>query len=520
MIFTDYLTTARTNQCKFLGHFGHRRGLGIFLAYVAVRYATNQPLDQKNERRPHARAPSRSGAAQTPKFISQDSKDMTTLAEAPPASPCSSVAMGQTEKTMPASKSGLEQRYCGVRGFSGRLCETLEPEDCVVQTMPETSPAKWHLAHTSWFFETFVLKRFLTGYRSQHPQFEFLFNSYYNAVGPFFSRPHRGLLSRPTVHEVFQYRTHIDGLVSDLIEAADEELLAKLEPILILGLHHEQQHQELMLTDIKHVFWQNPLRPVFRKREAVRAATSPGMEWLRFEEGLHWVGHEGEGFSYDNEGPRHRAFVPSFGLASKLVTNADFLSFIKNGGYRRPELWLSLGWSAVKERGWEAPLYWENREGKWFTMTLGGMTELVPEEPVCHVSMFEADAYARWSGARLPTEEEWELAASGLPIKGNFAESEVFHVEPLATPVPRGRPAQMFGDVWEWTQSSYSAYPGYSAVPGALGEYNGKFMCNQYVLRGGSCATSESHIRRTYRNFFPPDARWQFAGIRLAKDLI
>jgi ergothioneine biosynthesis protein EgtB len=275
-----------------------------------------------------------------------------------------------------------------------------------------------------------------------------------------------------------------------------------------------------MLTDIKHVFWQNPLRPVFRKRDVPKASPASAIEWLEFEEGLYWVGHQGSGFSYDNEGPRHRAFVAAFSLASRLVTNAEFLAFIEDRGYRRPELWLSLGWNAVNERGWDSPLYWEKRDGRWFTMTLTGMTKLVPEEPVCHVNLFEADAYARWSGARLATEEEWETASAGLPLKGNFVESEIFHVAPLASPSIAGKPAQLFGDVWEWTRSSYSPYPGYSAAAGALGEYNGKFMCNQYVLRGGSCATSQSHIRRTYRNFFPPDARWQFMGIRLAKDLV
>ena len=445
---------------------------------------------------------------------------MNTFAEALATNSFSPAATGRSERTIPASKSELEQRYRRVRRFSGKLCETLEPEDYVIQTMPETSPVKWHLAHTSWFFETFVLKQFFPDYQSMHPQFGFLFNSYYNTVGPFYSRPHRGLLSRPTVKEVFHYRADIDLLVSDLIESADEQLLAKLEPILILGLHHEQQHQELMLTDVKNVFWQNPLRPTFRKRDKIETSTVPPIEWLKSEEGLYWVGHEGSEFSYDNEGPRHRAFVPAFCLASRLVTNAGFLAFMEDGGYRRPELWLSLGWTAVNERGWDSPLYWEKRDGRWFTMTLAGMTELIPEEPVCHVSLFEADAYARWSGARLPAEEEWETASSGLPLKGNFVESELFHVAPLASPASAGKPAQMFGDVWEWTRSSYSPYPGYSAAAGALGEYNGKFMCNQYVLRGGSCATSQGHIRRSYRNFFPPDARWQFMGIRLAKDLV
>jgi ergothioneine biosynthesis protein EgtB len=414
----------------------------------------------------------------------------------------------------------LGERYRHVRHFSAKLCETLEPEDYVIQTMPETSPTKWHLAHTSWFFETFVLKRFFPNYDSQHPQYAFLFNSYYNAVGPFYSRPHRGLLSRPTVKEVFHYRTDMDLLMSELIGSADEQLLEKLKSVLILGLHHEQQHQELMVTDIKNVFWQNPLRPAFRKRDAVKASKVTAMEWLPFKEGIQWVGHEGAEFSFDNENPRHRVFVPSFSLASRLVTNAEFLAFIEDGGYRRSELWLSLGWNTLNERSWNCPLYWEKRDGKWFNMTLGGMMEVIPEEPVCHVSLFEADAFARWSGARLPTEEEWETASSGLPLKGNFAESELFHVTPLASSEPAGKPAQMFGDVWEWTRSSYSPYHGYSAAPGALGEYNGKFMCNQYVLRGGSCATSQSHIRRTYRNFFPPDVRWQFMGIRLAKDLV
>jgi ergothioneine biosynthesis protein EgtB len=423
------------------------------------------------------------------------------------------------KETAPASKSEMARRFQRVRRFSEELCKTLEPEDYVIQTMPEASPTKWHLAHTTWFFETFLVKQFLPGYQSMHPDYAFLFNSYYNAAGPFYSRPHRGLLSRPTAKEAFRYREDIDILVSDLIESADEQLLAKLEPILILGSNHEQQHQELMLTDIKHVFWQNPLRPVFRKREQAKIPPVPATGLMNFNEGLHWIGHEGSGFSYDNEGPRHRAFVRSFSLASRLVTNADYLAFIEDGGYRRAEFWLSLGWNTVKERGWDSPLYWEKRDGKWFTMTLAGMTPLIPDEPVCHVSLFEADAYARWFGARLATEEEWEIASLDLPLEGNFADSELFHVSVLNSSVSSDKPAQMFGDVWEWTRSSYSPYPGYSAGPGALGEYNGKFMCNQYVLRGGSCATSQSHIRRTYRNFFPPDARWQFTGIRLAKDL-
>lgn len=445
---------------------------------------------------------------------------MRTFAEASPEHSATSAVTDRVNETIPISNSELGRRYQNVRCFSEKICETLEPEDYVIQTMPEASPTKWHLAHTSWFFETFLLKRFCPDYESRHPQYNFLFNSYYNTVGPFYSRPHRGLLSRPTVKEVFRYRADMDLLVSELIESAEEQLLKKLEPIITLGLHHEQQHQELILTDIKSVFWQNPLRPVFRKRAAVKRSSVLPIEWLNFQEGLHSIGHDGSGFSFDNEGPRHRVFISSFSLGSRLITNAEFLEFIEDGGYQRPELWLSLGWNTVNERHWNSPLYWEKRDDKWFTMTLGGMTALVLEEPVCHVSLFEADAYARWAGARLPTEQEWESASSGLPLKGNFAESELFHVAPLTSPKSTGKPAQMFGDVWEWTQSSYAPYPGYSPAAGALGEYNGKFMCNQYVLRGGSCATSQSHIRRTYRNFFPPDARWQFTGIRLAKDLV
>lgn len=424
------------------------------------------------------------------------------------------------DNTAHATTSALGRRFRKVRYFSEKLCETLEPEDYVIQTMPEASPTKWHLAHTSWFFETFILKRFCPDYDSRHPQYNFLFNSYYNAVGPYFSRPHRGLLSRPTVKEAYQYRADIDQQVAELIDSADDEFLEQLQPIITLGLNHEQQHQELMLTDIKNVFWHNPLRPVFRNRPATKRSPAESMQWCNFKEGVYSIGHAGPEFCFDNEGPRHRVFVDSFALGSRLVTNAEFLEFIEDGGYRRPELWLSLGWNTVNERRWTAPLYWEKRDNKWFTMTLAGMTELIPEEPVCHVSFFEADAYARWAGARLPTEQEWEIASEQVPIAGNFVENELLHVAPLASQNTTDKPAQMFGDVWEWTQSSYSPYPGYTTAAGALGEYNGKFMCNQYVLRGGSCATSQSHIRRTYRNFFPPDARWQFMGVRLAKDIV
>jgi ergothioneine biosynthesis protein EgtB len=289
--------------------------------------------------------------------------------------------------------------------------------------------------------------------------------------------------------------------------------------LLRLGLNHEQQHQELMLTDIKHAFWMNPLRPAFRKQKLPERVENSGLEWRSFAEGLYNIGNDGAGFCFDNEGPRHRVFVPAFALATRLVTNREYLAFMEDGGYARPELWLSLGWSAILERGWQAPLYWEQRDGSWWLMALAGIRKVRWEEPVCHLSYFEAEAYARWTGARLPTEAEWEVAAQDEPMSGNFVEAGYFHPVPLSEAAPAGTLRQMFGEVWQWTQSAYAPYPGYQPTTGALGEYNGKFMCNQYVLRGASCATPRSHARRTYLNFFPPDARWQFSGLRLARDL-
>jgi ergothioneine biosynthesis protein EgtB len=411
----------------------------------------------------------------------------------------------------------LRVRYRLIREFSGKLCETLEPEDCVVQTMPEASPVKWHLAHTSWFFETFVLKEALPNYNPIHPQFAYLFNSYYNAAGKMHCRPKRGLISRPTLRETLEYRRQVDGIMNAVFEKP--AILEKFAPVIGLGLHHEQQHQELILTDIKHVFFENPLRPVFCERSTPESAPVALASWQSFPAGVCEIGYKGVGFHFDNEGPRHRQFTEAFQLMPRLVTNGDYLEFIEDGGYRRPEFWLSLGWYTVNEQHWEAPLYWEKRDGSWWVFTLAGMRELDKDEPVCHVSYFEADAFARWAKARLPNEFEWEVAAADLPYAGNFAENRRFHPQPLAETATRHPLAQMFGDVWEWTSSSYSPYPGYAPTVGALGEYNGKFMCNQYVLRGGSCATSQSHIRKTYRNFFPPNARWQFTGIRLAKSL-
>ena len=355
-------------------------------------------------------------------------------------------------------------------------------------------------------------------YRPAVPEYAFLFNSYYNAAGSMHRRDLRGLISRPTLEETRRYREHIDECVIDLIANANEKLLADMEPVLILGFNHEQQHQELLVTDIKHVFAQNPLHPIFEAhtRSGKSSEVAPG-DFIHFDEAIIPIGHQGAGFSYDNEGPSHRALVHPFALAARPVTNGEYLEFIEAGGYTRAEFWLSLGWTTVSEQRWEAPLYWEKREGGWWNFTLSGFRPVEESEPVTHISYFEADAFANWTGARLPTEFEWERAAADLPIEGNFVESEKFHPAPQS-PVRPNELAQMFGDVWEWTRSAYSPYPGYRAAPGALGEYNGKFMCNQYVLRGGSCATSRSHIRATYRNFFQPEKRWQFTGIRLARD--
>ncbi len=428
----------------------------------------------------------------------------------------------------------LRDRFHQIRKFTDSLCTTLEPEDCVVQSMPDVSPTKWHLAHTTWFFETFILKKFVPGYRAEIPEYAYLFNSYYNAAGDMHRRDLRGLISRPTVGEAQRYRASIDSHIDNLLSNADEQLLDDIEPLLVLGGHHEQQHQELLVTDIKHVFAQNPLHPVFRNvalasSQSLGRMPIPRIQFIDFDEAIVEIGDDGRGFSYDNEGPQHRALIPAFSLASRPVTNGEYVGFIEDNGYQRPEFWLSLGWMTVNDQRWNAPLYWTKRDDTWWNFTLSGFRPVDESQPVTHISYFEADAYATWAGARLPTEFEWEHAASDCLIEGNFVEDELFHpapwhrhpadehgLEARATTDPQL--LQMFGDVWEWTRSAYSAYPGYRAAPGALGEYNGKFMCNQYVLRGGSCATSRSHIRRTYRNFFQPEKRWQFTGIRLARD--
>jgi len=428
----------------------------------------------------------------------------------------------QPSSDQAAVRHSLQQDFQRVRRFSSYLCEPLVTEDYVIQSMPDVSPTKWHLAHTTWFFETFLLAAHRPGYTSPNPHYAYLFNSYYNSLGQRHSRPHRGLISRPTVAETYAYREYVDQQVLSLLAECTEQTLTELAPLVTLGLHHEQQHQELMVTDIKHVLSCNPLHPVYRERSLAQNAPSappPALRWISYPEGIEWIGHEGTDFFYDNEEPRHRQFVHAFQLASRLSTNGEYLEFIQDGGYRNPLLWLSDGWRTVQGEEWQAPFYWEQHDGRWWVMTLSGLREVDPNEPVCHVSYYEADAFARWSGARLATEAEWEVAARNLPRNGNFVENGHFHPQPLQDASNTVQPAQMYGDVWEWTQSAYLPYPGYKPAPGAIGEYNGKFMNNQYVLRGGSCATSQTHIRSTYRNFFPPEARWQFMGIRLAREV-
>jgi ergothioneine biosynthesis protein EgtB len=410
-------------------------------------------------------------------------------------------------------ETSLASRYAAIRAATEALAAPLSSEDCAIQSMPDASPVKWHLAHTSWFFETFVLGPHQAGYTPYEPAFRVLFNSYYNAVGEKHPRPQRGLLSRPSLERVRAYRKHVDRAMSELFVSTK---ITELGDLIELGLNHEQQHQELTLTDVKHMLSCNPLRPAYTSLPRANSVTSAsGQRWIEFDERLAEIGHAAPGFAFDNETPRHREFVSAFALATRPVSNAEYLEFISDGGYRRPELWLSEGWDWVNANAISAPLYWEH-DRAWSCFTLGGMLALESAAPVCHVSLYEADAYARWAGARLPTESEWEVAARGLSLAGNFAESGWLRPRAAADHVDSLQ--QMFGDVWEWTQSAYAPYPGFHPAAGAVGEYNGKFMCNQYVLRGGSCATPGSHIRVTYRNFFPAAARWQFTGIRLARD--
>ncbi|WP_425066212.1 ergothioneine biosynthesis protein EgtB [Reyranella sp.] len=392
--------------------------------------------------------------------------------------------------TLPVQFCGL-QAFKTVRSRTEELAAPLSAEDQTVQSMPDASPTKWHLAHTTWFFETFVLRPRAPGYRVFDPAYEYLFNSYYEAVGPRHPRPQRGLITRPGVNEVLAYRHHVTAAMLDFLQG-QRDGGDGVRALVDLGLHHEQQHQELILMDIKHALSLNPLRPAYRAAQRGEGRAPRPLEWREFEGGLVETGHDGQGFSFDNEGPRHRSWLDAFALAMRPVNCGEYLEFIEDGGYRRPEFWLSAGWDCVNQRGWNAPLYWEKKDGAWYVFTLSGLERLDAARPVCHVSAFEAAAFAKWAGKRLPREAEWEVAAGAV---------------------------QGTGEVWEWTASPYVAYPGYREPAGAVGEYNGKFMANQMVLRGGCAATPDGHLRPTYRNFFPPDARWMFGGIRLSEDL-
>ncbi|NQT61800.1 MAG: ergothioneine biosynthesis protein EgtB [Candidatus Marinimicrobia bacterium] len=416
-------------------------------------------------------------------------------------------------------RAQLIEKYTAIRRFTEQLCEPLEKEDFVVQSMPDVSPTRWHLAHTAWFFETFILKPKLTDYETPNELYNYLFNSYYNAVGEQFTRAERGHLSRPTVDEVFAYRHHVDHEIIRLFETLDEHKISELESIFVLGLHHEQQHQELMLTDIKHVFFQNPIYPAYVEVESAKSIDNyQELSWTSFDGGQVQHGFSGSEFSFDNETPRHDVLIQPFELGNRLVTNREYLSFIKDGGYNQPALWLSDGWALINKEGWIAPLYWLHEENQWFEFTLSGLVPLNLDSPVTHLSYYEADAYANWCGARLPSEHEWEYAAQNLRIDGNFVQTQRYHPAP-AEPATVSQLSQMFGDVWEWTRSPYTPYPGFKSASGAVGEYNGKFMSSQIVLRGGSCVSSSDHLRSTYRNFFYPHSRWQFMGIRLARDV-
>ncbi len=414
-----------------------------------------------------------------------------------------------------ADRSAARERFAAIRRESEVLASRLTPEDQSIQSMPDVSPTKWHLAHTTWFFETFILARFDSAYRVFDPAFHYLFNSYYEAEGPRHPRPQRGLLSRPSCADVAAYRDHVDEAMTRLIDAAPEEVWREMAPLVALGGHHEQQHQELILMDIKHVFSLNPLLPAYQPPRRRSAAGAGPLDWVEFAGGLMHIGHGDSGFAFDNEAPRHRVWLEPFRLASRPVTCGEFAEFVAAGGYREPEFWLSEGWATVQQQGWEAPLYWRKADNDWRVFTLSGEKRLDPAEPVVHVSFYEADAYAKWAGKRLPTEAEWEVAAEGTALAGNLADSHRYH--PSAEPGGTGL-RQLIGDVWEWTASAYAPYPRFRAVSGAIGEYNGKFMSNQMVLRGGAAITPAEHIRTTYRNFFPPAARWAFSGLRLAED--
>lgn len=412
-----------------------------------------------------------------------------------------------------STPSSLRERLAETRRLSTELARPLSDEDQVVQAMDDASPAKWHLAHTTWFFEAFLLKRFLPGYRVFDETFEYCFNSYYESVGPRHPRPKRGLLTRPTAQQVRDYRTHVDEALDHLF---DHDPPSEAAALIELGINHEQQHQELLLTDILSLFAAGPLKPAYRaSNPGVSVHGTTPLEFVSFGGGIMSVGHDGQGFAYDNEGPRHEVLLRPFNLAQRCVTNGEWIEFTEDGGYRTATLWLADGWATVQSNDWRGPLYFEEAEGGYMQMSLLGFRPVDPAAPVTHVSYYEADAFARWAGYRLPTEFEWETAAGSVPVQGRMLGAD--QLRPMPAKNGNGL-SQMFGDVWEWTGSAYLPYPGFKVAPGAVGEYNGKFMVNQFVLRGGSCVTPEGHIRATYRNFFYPHQRWQFMGVRLAGD--
>jgi ergothioneine biosynthesis protein EgtB len=405
----------------------------------------------------------------------------------------------------------IADRFLATRSLTESLASPLSAEDQTVQSMPDVSPTKWHRAHTTWFFETFLLVPSLAGYQPFHPEFGYLFNSYYEGVGARHPRSERGLLSRPGIDDIAEYRSYVDEAMTSLLASS---LLPASAPLVELGIQHEQQHQELLLMDIKHVLSGNPLLPAYDAVRLPPPRDALPTTWTDHPAGTYQIGHAGRGFSFDNELPRHPVYLGPFSLADQTVTCGEWQAFIDDGGYRRPELWLSDGWALLQSEGWGCPLYWTAMDGGWHEFTLGGLTPVNPAQPVCHVSYYEADAYAHWAGARLPTEAEWEVAVQGRAVEGHFLDQTKLHPAPR----PPGSAPTPFGDVWQWTSSAYSPYPGFEPAPGAVGEYNGKFMVNQYVLRGGSCVTPPDHIRSSYRNFFPPLARWPFTGVRLARN--
>jgi len=437
-------------------------------------------------------------------------------AAAPPQAWGDHSGLAARVETLDAPTQHRLRRYRDVRARTEALVAPLSAEDCALQSMPDASPAKWHLAHTTWFFETFVIASRIGGYRPFDRAFRVLFNSYYKGVGDQHPRPERGLLSRPSLDAVIAYRGHVDEAMRECLERASSD--AALASMIELGLNHEEQHQELILTDILHLLSRNPARPAYDPVWPCAQHPPTEVRWLRYRAGIANIGYAGDGFAFDNEAPRHHVWLEAFELASRPVTNAEYAAFIDDGGYRRSELWLSLGFDAVTAHGWIAPLYWERHGERWRTFTLSGVADVDPHAPVSHVSFFEADAYARWAGARLPTEFEWEAVAARGKSASVASGLETNFAKYSKSVSDQDFPVLPHGDVWEWTSSSYAPYPGFRPAAGAVGEYNGKFMCNQYVLRGGSCATPRGHSRVTYRNFFPPDARWQFSGVRLARD--